>query len=734
MTMLKSGWIRLMVLALSLALTASAFADLDGAKKALDAVKKDIADDSTSNIDSDVKLVEFELKDTPDADKKAIQDELDGIKKKLFDAKVAKYKPGYTDEINKYYDNAKRALADNDPDGAVREANSLDSYLLHQDITDLFSADEIAKYKQQMNKYRKMATDMQADRMVTGMTDEMTKMEADYAQKKNDLKTENEGQSQMITNGIADEINAFSSRLNALPADNDKVKALKARVDKMNADFATLASGQLAKNRLASLKSSWESYSNEYQGWETENSPPTFEQYGKGFGNTDMHAFGMPHSVALIRRVDDFTKNMNQDDSFKQIASQPDVKAFTDTIAKARADCYAKVLKAATAIVEQAEKTTFTNDNRGSLNTLPDDIRLALGENSPEGQALKARAQKLIDNYQAGLAAADKAFEDNYKNLCAAATKAWPDMAAKYSTVSGFDPNKYQDFKGKTIKISDTDNLMGWSFKTGDGFDFATKINGLPVAGRYNPVVKAAIADVEAKVKHGIGDIDQDGKWEIIATVDGNTGQMNTRQRETGDVRGTDGEKLGTVTSETSKTVDAPIITIIAAHCGPLAVSADQGAVNESGAVVTPAGAALGSGAASSSSGSGWMTRFLFLIIGLVAAAAALLKAGYAPIASLPQAGEVQAKLGGDNLAYIGLACAAWGLLWLLEGLIYRGFLLNIAVIAAGLYAALDFLAAKGIVKPDQVAKIKPLGVPIGLACAAIVVLGFLIGGRMVIL
>ena len=35
-------------------------------------------------------------------------------------------------------------------------------------------------------------------------------------------------------------------------------------------------------------------------------------------------------------------------------------------------------------------------------------------------------------------------------------------MAAKYSPESGFDPDKYQDWKGKTIKIT-TDNLMGYT-------------------------------------------------------------------------------------------------------------------------------------------------------------------------------------------------------------------------------------------------------------------------------
>src|SRR5437588_8129778 len=102
-----------------LALGRRALADLDGAKKALETVKKNIADDNTANIDADVKMVEFELKDTPDADKKAVQTELDGVKKKLFDAKVAKLKPGYTDSIEKYFQNAKEGLAENRPDDAV---------------------------------------------------------------------------------------------------------------------------------------------------------------------------------------------------------------------------------------------------------------------------------------------------------------------------------------------------------------------------------------------------------------------------------------------------------------------------------------------------------------------------------------------------------------------------------------------------------------------------------------
>ena len=299
-------------------------------------------------------------------------------------------------------------------------------------------------------------------------------------------------------------------------------------------------------------------------------------------------------------------------------------------------------MKAATTVVEGAEKATLSNANIGSVSELPDDVRVALGDKSPDAAALKARRhEKIIDNYRNGLKAADAAFEQNYKNLSEAAGKAWPDMAAKYKTESGFDPDNYKDFKGKLVKIN-TDNLMGHRFKPGD-FPFATTLSGKPLACRYDPVVEAAIKDVEGKVKHEIGEIDQDGKWEIIARFEGNTGRMMTRQEATSDVKTTDGEKVGTVTQEYSEPVDAPILTIVAAHCGPLAVSADQGAVSESGVISAPPGVSTSSSGATSGAG-GWLLRFVFLLVGLIAAAAASsksrLRAGRIPAAGRRSASQ----------------------------------------------------------------------------------------------
>jgi hypothetical protein len=367
------------------------------------------------------------------------------------------------------------------------------------------------------------------------------------------------------------------------------------------------------------------------------------------------------------------------------------------------------MLKAANAIVDGAEKAKVDRNSVSSLNSLKSSIESNLGKDAPQAPALQARVQKLIDGFEQATAAGEKAQQEAYDAMVKEAGEKWPAIAAKFSGAKEIDPAS-PPAKGTLIVLKHRANRAGWEFGHND-YDFVSAVNGVPVAANYDASLKPIIQDIE----HRTGKSIDDEYYDLIGEF-----QTTCRVQES--------EYSQILEKWLPKIVhnDAPLLRIVALHAGPVAAAAGD-------TLVASAGGAAGS-AAASSGGSGWFMRFLFLIVGLVAAAAALLKSGYAPIASLPQAGEVQAKLGGDNLAYIGLGCAAWGVLWLLIGKIIYGLLPNLAIIAAGLFAAIDFLAARGIVKPEQVAQIKPLGVKIGLACAAIVVLSLLIGGRFVIL
>jgi len=151
-----------------------------------------------------------------------------------------------------------------------------------------------------------------------------------------------------------------------------------------------------------------------------------------------------------------------------------------------------------------------------------------------------------------------------YQKRSADAAAAWPAIAAQFHPETGFDPNDPKAFKGKTIHIT-TDNLIGYRFSPGS-FPFATTLNGLPVAGTFDPPVAAAVEKIQKELGRDLGDNDDDGKWEVFAVVEGSVGELSKRDQADGNIGGI------AVSAEGHHGVSAPIVRIVAAHCGPLIV------------------------------------------------------------------------------------------------------------------------------------------------------------------
>ena len=169
---------------------------------------------------------------------------------------------------------------------------------------------------------------------------------------------------------------------------------------------------------------------------------------------------------------------------------------------------------------------------------------------------------------------------EDYRKMSEAASAKWDALISDLKIEDSFDPTNAADMKGKLIKIT-TDNLIGYRFSPGD-FPFATTVEGTPVAGKYDSVVAAAIKKVEAQLGRSLGDSDDDGKWTVVARVEGRSGKLTKKVAVEGQV---DDVK---VTGERKEEVDAPIVTIIAAKIGPLAVAKDKGMVTADGDVAKP--------------------------------------------------------------------------------------------------------------------------------------------------
>ncbi len=514
--------------------------------------------------------------------------------------------------------------------------------------------------------------------------------------------------------------NKIELALKELPQDAEPTKALRARLAKMSGQFDGVVTTHLTGEFVTRITEHWDNLKKEADGWQQETAAPTFAQYVA-------NGLGAPKTEQMLSRAGQWLDYMsNTGDTPPAVLNAPQVKALTAEVTKLRDEARAKLETFAEAVVADAEKAKDLDERHLSSlqRASTGDFENAL-KGSPKAKPLQERAGAIVQKHEAAAAARAADLKAVEEKLVAAANAAWPAITASIKADEISDPNALR--KGQIVKVTGWQNRMGWDF-TGSGYDWGVTVNGLPVVGHYAPDVQAAFDAALAKT--GGSNIISE-RMDVIAEVVG-PGSVDKRIRH--EIRDSGGSTIAR--GEEWKPVDCLVVKVIAMRAGPCAVG-PNGASTESGAIAPVAAAGMtsaGASGASGASGAGWFWRILTLVIGLSAATAALLKAGYAPVAASAQGQQITARLGNDNLAYVGLACAALGVVWLVRGMFLWGLLVSGAIIAAGLYAALDLLLARGILSTHVAERVKPLGVRIGLACATIVVLHLLVGGRLVII
>jgi hypothetical protein len=340
------------------------------------------------------------------------------------------------------------------------------------------------------------------------------------------------------------------------------VKALVARMDKMNNEVnAAYGMGAVAEV-LDRLKRNWEIDSPAFQGWETETAPATFAQMTKE-SSAAMSKLGAPKTAARARQV---MKSFAVNDEANKHAQTPPLKDFLESIVSLKNDTESKLFTFAEGIIGEAEKATLTRDSRNRLEYfVNDDLRLAL-EGHPQLAALQARGQKAIAAFDAAKDAGAKSKSEEYAKRTTLAATMWPDLLKNAEAAEGFDPAKAKSFQGKLVRIKGR-NRMGWDFGSEGGFDYAIDIDGKPVAGRYSPEVRKAIDDLQAATGQGLP---EGTDYDILAVYEGTDGKLMRRVQFDGNVtvENTDVKVRG----EEKKPVDAPILNIVGLYCGPVAV------------------------------------------------------------------------------------------------------------------------------------------------------------------
>ncbi len=363
-----------------------------------------------------------------------------------------------------------------------------------------------------------------------------------------------------------------------LAPDDNGTKALLARLDKVSEEFTQLALADQVKEVVATLKRQIDLYKNDWEGYEAETAGPTFEDYRKK-QSEKMSRFYAPKTVIFVSRTDAFLANLATDKDYQAVAGDKTVKGIIDDITAKRNAAAAKLVKFVSDVVDAAEKAPIKDTN--AFDRLQDDVRLALGQNSPEGIAMQARLKKKTDAHIAETTGAEEAKAKLIVTLRAKAEEAWPKLYDGMTWINEIDLSNPAKLNGKNIGFL-SDNLMGYRFKPGD-FYYATTIGGIPVAAKFDPLLKKQIDATEKAIGRGIGDDDNDGQWDIIAVVtDKKAKLLAKREAESkGKVNGAD----VTVKTEYAEPVDAVVIEIIAAKCGPFAGVKDKGVLKVDGTI-----------------------------------------------------------------------------------------------------------------------------------------------------
>src|SRR5450432_2091904 len=110
------------------------------------------------------------------------------------------------------------------------------------------------------------------------------------------------------------------------------------------------------------MKDYWESYAEEYKGWDAETTGPTFQWLQENAGD-DASKLNAPKTVGLITRANYELENWMKDDVIHTLSQSDDkVKGAVDKVRTDRKTAMDRLAKFASDVIDQAEKANINGD------------------------------------------------------------------------------------------------------------------------------------------------------------------------------------------------------------------------------------------------------------------------------------------------------------------------------------------------------------------------------------
>jgi hypothetical protein len=553
-------------------------ADADSAKKYLQDARTAADNNDLKTADTNLQLAEAELDGVDAATKSSIAADIATLRKKMTDAQTTGRAEEIKKDIDSRMDTAKQSL---DSDGFADAEKDISEFLNQSDVKSALGADGVAKYRKQLATFHKVWANKMAAQNLERINRELDSAEKDWPDKLKDIHGDSPESRNMAIDSMQRDLETIGKIAKALPEGNADADAAMARYKKLDEAVNAEALKAKAGDVYDQVKRSWESYADEYDGWQKETTGPHFEELTHRQSD-EMSKLMAPKTVALVTRVNAWLDMNLADPTASQLASSDaKVKGYVDQIRGMQKTAFDKLSEFASSVLDEAEKAQIDKDARDRLETFAnDDLRIAL-EGSDLLKPLQQRALKLVGAFDQKTIGDQAAQEKLYNTLVEQANKAWPAMVKEANPTEGFDAvatsQNIDPAKGKTIRLKGVQNRMGFDYSPSGGYDFAITMDGVPVAGKFSPSVRKAYNGISAKTGRDFSSEDCD----VVATIEG-MGPIIRIARAEGSLQTTGGEKVASITAQGNETVPGIRLKIIALHIGPVAAN-EGGAIDENG-------------------------------------------------------------------------------------------------------------------------------------------------------
>jgi len=338
-----------------------------------------------------------------------------------------------------------------------------------------------------------------------------------------------------------------------VPEDDADLIAINARLAAADHTIE-VAMAVLAKAKLeADVTERWRMVSSEFDGWEQESIADDARP---------VEAPQLPKTTLAITRISyllggDDTRQLREEhaDNEVVVATYRAAEEAFEAAAEKLNAAYIQVLD-----VAEQQPTPMSEIDRTKPLHLESAARTQL-EDTRFQEPVIARIQKLDERWKAELAAIMQGRQDLYDKLAIEAAAAWPAIVEATGATEDFDPSD-TGAQGKTVLLRDVYNRSGWEFS---GYDFARRVNGIPVGGSYEGYVQKALEHAWYELKL---DVNDRITWDIIAVVEG-PGKIGERTNRTLKDAST-GREMGKI--EEWPPVECIRVRVIGLHAGPVAV------------------------------------------------------------------------------------------------------------------------------------------------------------------